>query len=563
MNKLERFRTDFVDAIRCGYQMIVVNVFSQDHRLFIKELETIADLYTAAVGGTGCAVGDWLPTIGTRFFVKKGEKYEDSKQLVKNTETPMGAFREMLDDNIPKQCLSAFRFITHALNTASDMRAFLCNCVSENQFSRQRKVGNNTVIYCRPPIIVHTSDEPDLSPQITSHAAVFDFPLMSIDQLKERFAWLAAEINRARSHGNPSSPLTAPDEQATHHIAKALLGVDDKNCTNFVYRSALRYSFADPEFVRDIQLQKDAMLRDSIAIKPVPFEDMRGESEVADMDNLLTWFRNRKVLFTPEAPNYKLPKLKFVLLAGVSGCGKTRVCGAIANILNMRMYRFDLTACKDKFVGQSEKMLDNALKTVEALAEGVVFIDEIDKAMSGSKSTDGASGNVQRGQAGQMLRWLDAHGTDIVVVGACNDLHDLPPELIARADIVWGVDLPSEEGRWEIIQILCRERDIDPEPYARYRDEILSACRDYTGRDIFFGIAEAKVLSMDNSGKMLKKGIPSVDQLKKGLASIIPTIKRDPIGVEKQRKVAHDFGYPVSSRGGKAASETQRMYQGQ
>jgi SpoVK/Ycf46/Vps4 family AAA+-type ATPase len=65
------------------------------------------------------------------------------------------------------------------------------------------------------------------------------------------------------------------------------------------------------------------------------------------------------------------------LFAGESGCGKTMAAEVIANALNLALYRIDLSAVVNKYIGETEKNLCRLFDAAEA-GGAILFFDEAD-----------------------------------------------------------------------------------------------------------------------------------------------------------------------------------------
>lgn len=95
------------------------------------------------------------------------------------------------------------------------------------------------------------------------------------------------------------------------------------------------------------------------------------------LDLLREWLQRRRRLFTQQARSLNLPQPKGVLLAGPPGVGKTLLAKNIANILNLPLLQLDIASMLGSLVGESEGNVRRALKTAEAIAPCVLWIDEI------------------------------------------------------------------------------------------------------------------------------------------------------------------------------------------
>src|SRR4051812_32158358 len=208
-------------------------------------------------------------------------------------------------------------------------------------------------------------------------------------------------------------------------------------------------------------------------------------AEVGGMKNLCRWILQRKAAFDGSAPELDAPK--GVLLLGVQGCGKSLAARAAAGVLGVPLVRLDFGALYSKWHGESEKNLRESLTSAEALAPCVLWLDEIEKALSSGEGDSGTS----RGVLGAFLPWLAEQRSRVFIVATANDITALPPELVrkGRFDEIFFVDLPSPAARVEILGIHCRKRGIpigEPEMLA-----LAARCNGFSGAEIEQAIVSA------------------------------------------------------------------------
>jgi hypothetical protein len=179
-------------------------------------------------------------------------------------------------------------------------------------------------------------------------------------------------------------------------------------------------------------------------------------AEVGGMKNLRRWILQRKAAFDGTAPGLDAPK--GVLLLGVQGCGKSLAARAAAGVLGVPLVRLDFGALYSKWHGESEKNLRESLTSAEALAPCVLWLDELEKALSSGDNDGGTSKRV----LGTFLTWLAEQRARVFIVATANDVTALPPELVrkGRFDEIFFVDLPSPAARLEILAIHCKKRDV-------------------------------------------------------------------------------------------------------
>ena len=179
-------------------------------------------------------------------------------------------------------------------------------------------------------------------------------------------------------------------------------------------------------------------------------------ADIGGLKNLRRWIAQRKAAFDGSAPELDAPK--GVLLLGVQGCGKSLAARAAAGVLGVPLVRLDFGALFSKWHGESEKNLRESLSSAEALAPCVLWLDEIEKALS---TGDGDSGTSRR-VLGAFLTWLAEQRSRVFIVATANDITALPPELVrkGRFDEIFFVDLPTPASRVEIFGIHCKRRGI-------------------------------------------------------------------------------------------------------
>lgn len=185
--------------------------------------------------------------------------------------------------------------------------------------------------------------------------------------------------------------------------------------------------------------------------------------DIGGLDNLKAWLRQRRDGFSKKAREYGLPPPRGVLMLGVPGGGKSLCAKAVAADWKMPLLRLDPGVLYQKFIGESESQLRQALAQAEAMAPIVLWIDEIEKAFA-SASAASADGGLSKRMFGTLLSWMQDHRHPIFIVATANDISALPPELMrkGRFDEVFFVDLPSSESRMNILSIHFTRRGRDP-----------------------------------------------------------------------------------------------------
>jgi len=185
--------------------------------------------------------------------------------------------------------------------------------------------------------------------------------------------------------------------------------------------------------------------------------------QVGGLDDLKAWLKKRGAGFGADAQKYGLEPPRGLLLIGVQGCGKSLCARAVASEWGLPLLRMDAGALYDKFVGESERRMRGALQTAEAMAPCVLWIDEIEKGLSGRTGSE-SDGGLSRRIFGSFVTWLQDRRRPVCVVATANDIQALPPELLrkGRFDEIFFVDLPADAARRSILAVHLVKRRQDP-----------------------------------------------------------------------------------------------------
>ncbi len=246
------------------------------------------------------------------------------------------------------------------------------------------------------------------------------------------------------------------------------------------------HALTDDDLLR-VQRGKRLMLQEAGVLEFV--DAPTSMDEIGGLSRLKQWLKAREASFSPEAAMAGLVPPRGVLILGVQGAGKSLAAKAIATAWRRPLMRLDPGALFDKFIGETERKLREALRQAEAMSPVILWIDEIEKGFASSAS-ESADGGVGRRMFGTLLTWMQEHRHPVFLVATANDIKALPPELLrkGRFDEIFFVDLPTREARRAIFAVHLRKRKQDA---ARFDlDRLADATEGYSGAEI-----EAAVLS--------------------------------------------------------------------
>jgi hypothetical protein len=148
------------------------------------------------------------------------------------------------------------------------------------------------------------------------------------------------------------------------------------------------------------------------------------------------------------------------LFEGPSGTGKTLAARILATELGLDLYRVDLAAIVNKYIGETEKNLSRVLARAEDL-DVVLLLDEGDALMTRRTEVKSAHDRYANLETNYLLQRLETY-TGIVIV-TTNAGNYIDSAFRRRIDVVVKFHLPGAEERWRLWQLhLPQERSLEP-----------------------------------------------------------------------------------------------------
>ncbi len=272
-------------------------------------------------------------------------------------------------------------------------------------------------------------------------------------------------------------------------LLQAALGLTLGEAENVFAKIIVKNQRLSAEHVNEVFAEKQQIIRKSGLLEYYAAdEDFRS---VGGLGVLKEWLNKRVVAFTAEAQAFGLPAPKGVLLIGVQGCGKSLCAKAVSRLWQLPLLRFDMGRMFGSLVGSSEENVRRAIAVAESIAPAVLWVDEIDKAFSGSQSSNVADGGTTARVFGTFLTWLSEKSAPVFVVATANDVSQLPPELLrkGRLDEIFYVDLPLDQERAEIFRIHLAKRNRNPDEFDI--PALVAASQEFSGAEIEEAIISA------------------------------------------------------------------------
>src|SRR5205823_1735903 len=139
------------------------------------------------------------------------------------------------------------------------------------------------------------------------------------------------------------------------------------------------------------------------------------------------------------------------LFAGDSGCGKTMAAEVIANELRLNLYRIDLSAVVNKYIGETEK---NLRRLFDAAEEGgsILFFDEADALFGKRSEVKDAHDRYANTEVAFLLQKMEEY--EGIVILATNFRKNMDDAFTRRIQFIIEFPFPDAQYRQQIWKTL-------------------------------------------------------------------------------------------------------------
>ena len=295
----------------------------------------------------------------------------------------------------------------------------------------------------------------------------------------------------------------------------------------------------------EVRFAKDRLFSDISGLEKIEVDD--NVKDVGGLEGLRKWLNEKKELLTPEKKDKLRAKglqpPRGILLVGVPGCGKSLSAKSISATWKLPLYRLDFATVQGSYVGQSEQQLKDALTTAENVSPCILWIDEIEKGLSGATGGSG-DGGVSTRMVGQFLFWMQECKKQVFVVATANDVSMLPSELLRRGrfDELFFVDLPTADERRDIVSLYMRKY-LNLEFTGQFADKIVEISDGFTGADLESTVRDLAYRSIANENFVLNE-----DNIVTAFNNVVPLSQTSPEKIESIREWGKERAVPASGK---------------
>jgi SpoVK/Ycf46/Vps4 family AAA+-type ATPase len=394
-----------------------------------------------------------------------------------------------------------------------------------------------TIVILSPVLNVPVELEKDM--------VVVDFDLPR----KEEFNKLLDDIIEVVSKS--SEVKVNLNEEVRDKLITAALGLTLNEAENAFARAIVVDKSLGPEDIENVLAEKEQVIRKSEILEYYRTDE--NLASIGGLDIIKGWVTKRSTAFSDKAKAFGLPEPKGILLIGVQGCGKSLTCKAIASLWKMPILRFDVGRVFSGIVGSSEENMRKAIKTAESVAPTILWIDEIEKSLSGVQSSNFSDAGTSARVFSTFLTWLQEKKKPVFVVATANNISLLPPELLrkGRFDEIFFVDLPTLGERKEIFSIHICKRKRDPKNYDL--ELLAKESEGFSGAEIEQAIISGLFDAFVREGEL------STEDILKNIKVSVPLSKTMREEIEALRDWAKTRARPASSEEEKSPSAKRKI----
>ena len=248
-----------------------------------------------------------------------------------------------------------------------------------------------------------------------------------------------------------------PDDTQLQTILDAAAGLTRLEAENAFSLSLVRSGRIEPGAIWEL---KAGMLKKSGLMQLYHGDD--DFSSLGGLENLKAF--TKRCLLQPNRDN-PMRQPRGVLLLGVPGTGKSAFAKCLGRETGRPTLVLDIGALMGSLVGQTEGNIRRALQSADAMAPCILFVDELEKALSGAAGSGQSDSGVSSRLFGTILSWMNDHTSNVYLIATCNDISKMPPELTRaeRFDGIVFLDLPSRKQKDAIWQQYATAFELDGE----------------------------------------------------------------------------------------------------
>lgn len=424
----QTFKEKFVNMINAGFPYIYVPTYEEQRC----QAQIIDMVYKTTEIKTEREVYYWTQTDG---LVKVPKEENTPLSILNGTKDPIKALETVEKSDVPG--IFIFKDMHVFFGSERGTHADFVLVRKFRDILNSLQLGRKNVIFLSPKLVIPCEMEKEIS--------VLDFDLPTEEEIR-------GLLNNLCEGFGPEQMTLNDDE--IQRLVKAALGLTMQEAENAFCRAIVSMRGLHKGALDIIHDEKNQVVKKTGVLEFVNTD--LGIDDIGGLENLKNWLIKRNNTWSEQSKLYNLPAPKGLLITGVPGCGKSLTAKAMSAIWGLPLLKLDMGRIFGGIVGSSEENMRKAISTAEAVAPSILWVDEIEKGLSGvTKAAGGADGGTSTRVFGTFLTWLQEKEKPVFVIATANDISSLPPELLrkGRFDETFFVDLPTASERQKIFKV--------------------------------------------------------------------------------------------------------------
>ena len=249
----------------------------------------------------------------------------------------------------------------------------------------------------------------------------------------------------------------------------------------------------------------------------VSMEDLKVSEDIQDiLEQAVASVKGRRRIYEEWQMKRKYPygRAVTVLLTGPPGTGKTMSAHAIANRLGIPLYQVNLSNVVDKYIGETEKHLEQAFSFAEKTSM-VLFFDEADSLFGKRSEVSDARDKYANTEISYLLQRIEQF--DGIAIMATNFINNIDTAFLRRIKYVVRFRQPDEQQRlaiWESCMLSTLPAlDIDLAYLARQFDFSGGTIKNILLNACAIAVKEDTVLDMEHILKAIRDEYTKMERM--------------------------------------------------
>lgn len=429
--KSQSFREKLVNMINAGFPYIYIPTYEEQRA----EKQIVDIVYGTDLIKTEREIFCWTQTDG---LIKLDREDESEATAINGTREPIKAIEAVAKYENPGVFI--FKDIHVFLGSERGTHADFALVRRFRDILQSLQAGRKNIIFISPKLVIPCEMEKEIS--------ILEFDLPSEQEIRDLLDSLCVGFSEEQN---------TLDENEKQRLVRAALGLTMQEAENAFCRAIVSLKGLHKGALEIIHDEKNQVVRKTGVLEFINSD--LGINDIGGLDNLKNWLIKRNNTWNDESKMYNLPSPKGLLITGVPGCGKSLTAKAMSTIWGLPLLKLDMGRIFGGLVGSSEENMRKAIATAEAISPSILWVDEIEKGLSGVTKASGDGGTSTR-VFGTFLSWLQDKDKPVFVIATANDISMLPPELLrkGRFDEIFFVDLPTSLERQKIFRVHIQKR---------------------------------------------------------------------------------------------------------